>query len=58
MDYAISMARKRGRMIAICHLRPETVAFLEGVSVESIEDEGVRLVTLPQLIEVEESRDE
>jgi polysaccharide deacetylase 2 family uncharacterized protein YibQ len=58
MDHAVNTALKNGRCIAICHLRPETVFFLEELSVEEIAEKGVRLVTLPQLMDKGESEDE
>ena len=49
---AISGAAKRGRAVAICHLRPETLAYLKTVSAANIEKEyGVRLTTLPDYME-------
>ncbi|MDR3255539.1 MAG: divergent polysaccharide deacetylase family protein [Synergistaceae bacterium] len=58
MEYAVGAAKKYGKYIAICHLRPETVAFLEGLSTDVIAEKGVKLVTLPQLMEEEESEGE
>jgi polysaccharide deacetylase 2 family uncharacterized protein YibQ len=55
---ASSMAKKRGSAIAICHLRPETVAFFEDFKAGKIEVDGIsaisaiRFVTLPQLMEL------
>jgi polysaccharide deacetylase 2 family uncharacterized protein YibQ len=57
IDKAISSVKK-GRRVAICHLRPETVAALEALSLDVITKNGVRLVTLPQLMELEELSDE
>jgi polysaccharide deacetylase 2 family uncharacterized protein YibQ len=54
IENAISSAKKR-RQIAICHLRPETVAALESLSKDEIAKRGVKLVTLPELMELEES---
>jgi polysaccharide deacetylase 2 family uncharacterized protein YibQ len=51
MKEATALAKKNGSAVAICHLRPETVAFLEGFSAEYAAIKGVRLVTLPQLLE-------
>ena len=49
---ALTGAAKRGRAVAICHLRPETLAYLKTVSPAAIEREhGVRLVTLPEYME-------
>jgi polysaccharide deacetylase 2 family uncharacterized protein YibQ len=57
IENAISSA-KNGRRIAICHLRPETVAALESLSKDNIAKRGVKLVTLPELMELEELTDE
>ena len=57
IENAISSAKKR-RQIAICHLRPETVAALGELSKDNIAKRGVRLVTLPELMKLEESIDE
>lgn len=57
IEKAISSAKKSNQ-IAICHLRPETVAALEALSPDEIAKGGVRLVTLPQLMELEELSDE
>ena len=49
---AAAGAAKRGRAVAICHLRPETLAYLKTASSAAIEREhGVRLVTLPEYME-------
>jgi polysaccharide deacetylase 2 family uncharacterized protein YibQ len=49
---AMEGARKKGSAVAICHLRPETVACLERLALD-VEDgmhkSGVMLITLPQL---------
>jgi polysaccharide deacetylase 2 family uncharacterized protein YibQ len=58
MEQAVSSALKKGSHIAICHLRPGTVTFLEGLSRDDIAKRGVMLVTLPQLMELGESTDE
>jgi polysaccharide deacetylase 2 family uncharacterized protein YibQ len=58
---ASAMAKKRGSAIAICHLRPETVAFFEDFKAGKIEVDGInaisavsaiKFVTLPQLMEL------
>jgi polysaccharide deacetylase 2 family uncharacterized protein YibQ len=58
MEQAVSSALKKGSHVAICHLRPVTVTFLEGLFPGDIAERGVMLVTLPQLMELEESTDE
>lgn len=50
MEFAIKLARRNGYVVVICHLRPETVAFLAELSRWDLASEGVRLVTLPQLL--------
>jgi polysaccharide deacetylase 2 family uncharacterized protein YibQ len=52
-DIAVTMAKKKGSFIVICHLRSETVAFLRSLSVAGTDREGVRLVTLPELVKLE-----
>jgi polysaccharide deacetylase 2 family uncharacterized protein YibQ len=54
LSRVFAMARNRGSAIAICHLRPETVAFFEDFKAGGMGSNGasaVRLVTLPQLME-------
>jgi len=54
MKLALAAAQKRGSVVAICHLRPQTVFYLEEFSKEvsyGIHKSGVGLVTLPQLAE-------
>lgn len=51
-EEAISLAMRRGSAVAICHLRPETIAFLVSVDEDLFTSKGVRLVTLPQLVEL------
>ncbi|MDR3281163.1 MAG: divergent polysaccharide deacetylase family protein [Synergistaceae bacterium] len=54
MASALSSAKKRGMVVAICHLRPETVVFLEKFSSEvasGVHKSGVGLVTLPEWAE-------
>ncbi|MDR1514675.1 MAG: divergent polysaccharide deacetylase family protein [Synergistaceae bacterium] len=60
IDKAVSSVKKgkKSRRVAICHLRPETVAALETLSLDDIAKKGVQLVTLPQLMELEELSDE
>jgi polysaccharide deacetylase 2 family uncharacterized protein YibQ len=58
MEHAMSSALRKRRSIAICHLRPETVAFLEGLSPDDIAKKGVKLITLPQYMELEEATGE
>lgn len=53
VEVAIDRAVDRGSLIAICHLRPETLAFFESIDDEFFTDRGVRLVTLPELIALE-----
>lgn len=50
IETAITRAIKRGHLIAICHIRPETIAFFESVDESFFTDRGVRLVTIPELI--------
>lgn len=52
LDRAIAGAKAKGSAVAICHLRPETIAFLETVDSAYFEKRGVRPVTLPQLVEL------
>ncbi|GHV26611.1 hypothetical protein FACS1894167_00210 [Synergistales bacterium] len=52
-DIAVTMAKKRGSLIVICHLRPETVAFLRSLSADGAGRKGIRLVTLPELVKLE-----
>ncbi len=47
---AVRLAEKKGYLIAICHLRPHTVAFLEMLS-SGKKGGNVRLVSLPELLE-------
>lgn len=51
MKFTIEMAKKRGSAVAICHLRVDTVAFLENLAKWDLASMDVRLVTLPQLLE-------
>lgn len=53
MKATIETAKKRGDAVVICHLRPETVAFLENLAGWDLTSMGVRLVTLPQLIDLQ-----
>ncbi len=53
MKATIETAKKRGDTIVICHLRPETLAFLENLAKWDLTSMGVRLVTLPQLIDLQ-----
>lgn len=53
MNFAMGMAKKRGSVVVICHLRPETAAFLEDFAGWDLASQGVRLVTLPQLIDLQ-----
>jgi polysaccharide deacetylase 2 family uncharacterized protein YibQ len=51
----VAIARKHGSAIAICHLRPDTVAFFEDFKAGKLEVKGVseiRFVTLPELMEL------
>jgi polysaccharide deacetylase 2 family uncharacterized protein YibQ len=50
IDLAIAGAKKRGSAVAICHLRPETIAFFESTDNSYFTGRGVRLVTLPELV--------
>lgn len=50
VETAIARAIKRGHLIAICHMRPETIAFFESIDESFFTDRGVRLVTIPELI--------
>ncbi len=51
-DRAIAGAKKRGSAVAICHLRPETISFFESTDASYFTSRGVRLVTLPELVEL------
>jgi polysaccharide deacetylase 2 family uncharacterized protein YibQ len=54
MSKALDMARKNGMTAAICHLRPETVSFLENFALEvsgETHESGVKFITLPQWAE-------
>lgn len=51
MRATIGIAKKRGSVVVICHLKPETVAFLADLAEWDLASQGVRLVTLPQLID-------
>jgi polysaccharide deacetylase 2 family uncharacterized protein YibQ len=54
MKYALDMARKKGRVAVICHLRPDTVSFLENFALDvsgGVHKSGVKLITLPQWTE-------
>lgn len=51
-DRAIEVAKKRRSAVAICHIRPETIAFLDTVDDRYFASRGVRLVTLPELVEL------
>ena len=53
MMFTIETAKKHGSAVAICHLRPETAVFLENLAEWDLPSKGVRLVTLPQLIDLE-----
>lgn len=53
MRFTIEAAKERGSAIAICHLRTETVVFLEDLAKWNLAAMGVRLVTLPQLVDIE-----
>ena len=50
-DQIVKTAVKRGDMIVICHFRPATLLFLEGLDRE-YRDLPVRLVTLPEMAEI------
>ena len=52
VDRAIAGAKRRGSAVAICHLRPETIAFFESTDASYFTSRGVRLVTLPELVEL------
>lgn len=53
MKFTIEVAKKRGSAVAICHLRAETIVFLEDLARWNFASMDVRLVTLPQLIDIE-----
>lgn len=57
VDTAIERAKKRGSYITVCHLRPETLAFFESIDPSYFSDRGVRLVTLPEMIESRKEHD-
>lgn len=52
-EQLVKMARKNGSVIAICHLRPETIVFLENLAQRDLKAMGVMLVTLPEYIEIQ-----
>lgn len=56
VEHATKVAARRGSLIAICHLRPETVAFLENYATRIAAEDRVRLVTLPQMVEYQKER--
>ena len=58
VDRAIAGAKKKGSAVAICHLRPETIAFFESTDASYFTGRGVRLVTLPELVELRKETDE
>lgn len=49
---AIERTKKQGSLVAICHLRPETVAFIETIDDAFFTSQGVRLVDLKELVEL------
>lgn len=57
LDKAIEGAKKKGSAVAICHLRPDTIALLETIGSSYFANRGVRLVTLPQLVELRKGDD-
>lgn len=52
LDTAISGAKKKGSAVAICHMRPETIACLEALAQDYAGRQGVRFVTLPELVKL------
>ncbi|MDR3355201.1 MAG: divergent polysaccharide deacetylase family protein [Synergistaceae bacterium] len=55
-DRAIGVVTKAGSAVAICHMRLETIKFLEGLKQRDLNSDGVRLVTLTQLMKERELR--
>lgn len=53
METAIGIAKTRGSLVVICHLRPITAEFLEAISEQNLASRDVRLVTLPQMIDLQ-----
>lgn len=51
-ETAIAMAKKNRSLIAICHLRPETIAFLESIDERFFTERGVDLVSIPEMVEL------
>ena len=49
-DRAVGVVAKAGSAVAICHMRLETIKFLEGLKQRDMKAAGVRLVTLTQLM--------
>lgn len=52
-ERAVKISRQKGSVVAICHLRPETIVFLENLTKQDLRAKGIRLVTLPQLMELQ-----
>jgi polysaccharide deacetylase 2 family uncharacterized protein YibQ len=53
-EQAMKLAAQAGSVVAICHMRSETIRFLEDLKQRDISAEGVRLVTLEQLMKERE----
>lgn len=52
-ERAVKISRQKGNVVAICHLRSETIVFLENLSKQDLQAKGIRLVTLPQLMKLQ-----
>jgi len=51
---ALKRARKDGRLIAICHVRPGTLKFLKDLCTKDID--GVEFVTVPEMLKARQGR--
>ncbi|MDR1885932.1 MAG: divergent polysaccharide deacetylase family protein [Synergistaceae bacterium] len=56
LERAMDVVAKTGSAVAICHMRLETVEFLENLAESDLSGARVRLVTLPQMMEERELR--
>jgi hypothetical protein len=51
---ALKRARKEGRLVAICHVRPGTLKFLKDLCTKDID--GVEFVTVPEMLKARQGR--
>ncbi len=51
---ALKRARKEGRLVAICHVRPGTLKFLKDLCTKDID--GVEFVTVPEMLKARKGR--